>query len=352
MNTLIIKDSFKQAVVENAAIIVLSIFSLLTLLWAAIYAPHPVTWDTVKAIHEANIRQHIYLLLVFYLCVYGLNTIGDNITTYAKRVICYKHIFASVILILCCTIQFLSFCFFKISIPYINFYSWDNVFINLDWLLLFKHHAWEVVKSIVPNFEMIEIYNVIYLSWIPITSSILFWQQISVNRSVRIQYLTSLLATWLILGCWCAVLFSSVGPCFYQSFYDGTPPAIISLISTHVEPLGDNLGLLTAVAKKFLLNNYLNNEFTLGYGISAFPSLHIATTVINALVITKRARRLAPVVWSYVFLIMLSCIYLGFHYLVDCIFGMLGAFLIWHLTAKLYASSWYENWQRRMAPPA
>ena len=350
MDTYIIKRAFKQALVENAAIIVLSVFALLTMMLASSYAPHPVTWGNVKDIHEVNIRQHIYLLLVFYFCVYGFGILAktnNNMTAYTKRVICYKHIFASVILILCCTIQFLSFCFFKISIPYINFYSWDDVLINLDWILLFKHHAWVLVKSITPNFEMIEIYNFIYLSWIPITSTILFWQQVSVNRAVRIQYLTSLLATWLILGCWCAVLFSSVGPCFYESFYNN-PPYIISLINSHIGPLGENLGLLSTAAKKSLLDNYLNETFILVYGISAFPSLHIATTVLHALAITKRFRRLAPVVWSYAVLILLSCIYLGFHYLVDCIFGILGAFTIWHVTAKLYASNWYKNWQSRM----
>jgi membrane-associated phospholipid phosphatase len=343
---LTIKHGFKLAVVENVAIIVLSVLALLTLLLATVYAPKPVTFDSIKVIHNATIKQYIYMLLLFYLCVYGVSLMITNnkVVTYTKHVICSKHVFASIILIVCYTAQVLSFCFFKNSIPYINFYSWDNIFIKLDWLLLFKNHPWVVVKNIVPNFEMIEIYNHIYLSWIPITGLILFWQQITIDRDMRRQYLTSLLATWLVLGCWCAAIFSSVGPCFYEFFYD-KPPYIIGFINSHLEPLGSNLTLLTSLSKQALLSNYFNTTFLLGFGISAFPSLHIAITVINVLAITKRFKKITIFAWCYTFLIMLSCIYLGFHYLVDCIFGLLGALAIWCLTTRLYASSWFNNWQ-------
>ncbi len=344
-STQAIKSGLKQALLENAAVMVLSVLALLTLLWGMVYAPKPVTWDSLKVIHDSSVRQHLYLLIIFYLCIYGVSVLiaKNRLVAYAKHVICYQHIFASIILVICYTLLFLSFCFFKNSIPYINFYSWDNVLIKLDWLLLFKHHPWVVVKSLVPNFEMIEVYNYIYLSWIPINSLILFWQQITINRALRIQYLTSLMSTWLVLGSWCAVLFSSVGPCFYSFFYDGSPD-IIRVFTAHVEPI--DLGLLTSIVKKGFLSNYFNESFTIGYGISAFPSLHVATTVINVLAITKRFKKLAIFGWAYVFLIMLSCIYIGFHYLSDCIFGMLGAIVIWKLTAKLYASSWYNNWLR------
>lgn len=300
---------------------------------AAGFAPEPVSWDDLRALHDANIRQHIYLLVMFYLCVYGVSVMTPRIKSYSSKVICCKHIFASVILIVCCTIIFLSFCFFKNTIPYINPYSWDDALIKLDRLLLFNHDAWFLIKT---KTEMIIAYDYIYLSWIPITSTMLFWQQVSVDRSLRLQYLASVLAAWLVLGCWCAVIFASVGPCFYEFFYSNVPDAIYA-INSHIGPLGQELGLLTSAAKHALIDNYRGEDFTIGYGISAFPSLHIATTVINALTIQKRFPRLKIVVWVYALLLSVSCIYLGFHYFSDCIFGAMGALVIWIFIENLLA---------------
>ena len=55
----------------------------------------------------------------------------------------------------------------------------------------------------------------------------------------------------------------------------------------------------------------------LGSGISAFPSMHVAVTTVCALFLSELDKRLRIPAWSYVAIICVSSVYLGWHYAVD-----------------------------------
>jgi membrane-associated phospholipid phosphatase len=67
-------------------------------------------------------------------------------------------------------------------------------------------------------------------------------------------------------------------------------------------------------------------------GISAFPSLHVATAVLFALYASRRSRIAGALLWAFAAVIMIGSVVLAWHYAVD---GYAGAFIslaTWKLT--------------------
>jgi len=83
----------------------------------------------------------------------------------------------------------------------------------------------------------------------------------------------------------------------------------------------------------YLWANYLDNGSKVGAGISAFPSLHVAGAAWVATVASSYFKRLAPIAWAYFVLILLGSVYLGWHYALDGLAGMLIAVAAWQLVA-------------------
>jgi membrane-associated phospholipid phosphatase len=64
-------------------------------------------------------------------------------------------------------------------------------------------------------------------------------------------------------------------------------------------------------------------------GISAFPSLHVATAVLFALYASRRWGRIGLALWAFAATILVGSVVLGWHYAVDGYAGALLSVLIW-----------------------
>ena len=227
----------------------------------------------------------------------------------------------------------LSYNIFKHCIPLIKPFSWDPILLKADLILLNKHSFWLLIDKYLPINNLNKIFDMIYISWFILFLVIVFWQQVTADRQLRKQFFTAWLATWFFLGNITAVLFSSAGPCFYDEFYKSTP-AIIQPVQFKLNALNTS-ELKTDIAKSELIENSRKTTFRIGYGISAFPSLHVAVSVIYALLFIKKFKNVKCIAWLYVFLIMISCVYLGFHYMVDCIAGFFGGIITWYIAGNI-----------------
>ena len=247
-----------------------------------------------------------------------------------------KNITSSFIIIVCISISLASFCALKLFIPIITPYSWDPLLIRTDFFLMFKHHPWLVLKN---KFALSDIPKKVaifgYVSWFIVNYLVMWWQIVSSNIFARNQFLISWVATWLFMGIVVATIFSSVGPCFYNSFYHDTPEFINIM---HESLYNSNKINYFYLIKSSLLNNYQNKQFIPGTGISAFPSLHVAIATINCIAISKKLPKLYLVSVIYILLVTFSCVYSGLHYLIDCIAGALGAVIIWYVVGKVLRS--------------
>ena len=72
-------------------------------------------------------------------------------------------------------------------------------------------------------------------------------------------------------------------------------------------------------------------------GISAFPSLHVASAVLFALYAMRRSAIAGTMLWTFAALIMLGSVVLGWHYAVDGYAGALLTLLTWKMVGRLLA---------------
>jgi hypothetical protein len=207
-----------------------------------------------------------------------------------------------------------------IAVP---FYA-DRALADFD-LWLFGQDAWQWSAKYF-GFLIYPV-SIIYGTWL-MTQYALFTVVVMLKPSqLKSQAIISYWLMWLLLGIFLAYACSSVGPVFYDRLYGGQRFA-------DLEELLRSTFAVTGTAD-YLWAGYMAGDFSVGGGISAMPSLHLAGTLWLALIIRRAWPRLALIGWAYLAVIYLGSIMLGWHYATDGLAGMIGMVLIWRLAGHI-----------------
>ena len=329
------KTALNVAVKENILIFKVTLLCILSAIVSIPYIPAKFNFShNVFDLYYTSWNGYSFIVTIFYTVLIGLKQLNLLKTEWLKSAVKSENIISAVFASICIFICLFCFCLLKRLIPFINPFSWDPLLFKLDSLLLLGHDTYTILNNFGSPNTIKYLCNLCYTSWPEFCCTILLWQHISPNRKLRLHYMTTWLASWLILGCYIALIFASVGPCFYSNFYKVTPPLIQTSI-TKLNNSNNKKEYLTDTAKKVLIETTSQEENAyIGFSISAFPSLHVGTTTINACFLSKVNKRLGILAWIFTFLTILSCAYLGFHYLIDCIAGLIGCILLWHYIGK------------------
>ena len=146
------------------------------------------------------------------------------------------------------------------------------------------------------------------------TLLMLLMQPSSVRKSATM--LTYFLL-WSVFGPVVHVLCPAAGPVFYSALgYGNSFSGLVTVQETNE-------------AARYLWRFYSDQSFGPGAGISAMPSLHIATTVWMVVAVWQFARRWTLPMAAVGGLIFLLSISLGWHYAIDGIVGGAGTIAIW-----------------------
>lgn len=217
-----------------------------------------------------------------------------------------------------------AFSLLKAQIPVFVPYYADRALADFDlWLLGQDAWRWSAQHFGVLLLPISAIYGAWLLTQYIVFSAVL----VSKPSPLKSQAIIAYALMWTFLGIILAYGCSSVGPIFYDRLYGGQRFADLDAF------LRSSLGV-TRIAD-LLWARYVNADISLGSGISAMPSLHLAGTVWLALIIRRAWPRLAFLGWTYLAVIFLGSILLGWHYATDGLVGMLGALLVWMLAGKL-----------------
>jgi hypothetical protein len=148
------------------------------------------------------------------------------------------------------------------------------------------------------------------------------------DRYLRDRFIASLLLSWGLLGSLAATVFSSVGPCYYQFFYGDERYAPLM---ARLDAINATTPLLSRSTQNYLFESYQAAAPGLGTGISAFPSMHVASATVVCLLAWQFGPfwRIAGVL--FVTIILVGSVHLGWHYAVDGYASILAVLLIWRL---------------------
>jgi len=220
----------------------------------------------------------------------------------------------------------------------------DQALVQLDRALHGGWDPWVLLQPLLGHPLVTYSFDKFYALWFFVLYLGLLLQAFAVrDRRVRMQFLLSFTLAWPLLGNVGATLLSSAGPCYYALIglgdlfapltaylHDAAAPANLSLFGFQLP-----LELIALRAQDFLWSKYQEGQFVLGSGISAAPSMHVATTWLIARMCQARGSRMAPWAWAFVAIILVGSVHLGWHYAVDGYLAIAGAWMIWRVVGWL-----------------
>ncbi len=227
----------------------------------------------------------------------------------------------------------------KSLFPLVQPFYLDHALVALDRALHGGVDPWRLLQPLLGHPLVTYLLDKSYALWFFALYISLLLQAVALgDRRLRMQFLLSSILAWALLGNVAAALLSSAGPCFYALIGGGDTFAPLMTYLNGVAEGGLNLIALTA--QDFLWSKYHAGAFAIGSGISAAPSLHIATSWLIARLCQARAsaggsRRIAVAAWIFLGCILVASVHLGWHYAVDGYLGILFAWLVWRAVGWL-----------------
>ena len=236
----------------------------------------------------------------------------------------------------------LSFSLVKALIPGVVPYYLDTFLHAADRAIHFGHDPWALLQPLLGHPLVTYAIDRIYALWLFVMYFALLLQITSTrDRRLRLHYLISNMLAWILLGSVAATLLSSVGPCYFGQVVGQPDPyaaqvaylrGAVDHAQLSVFGFGFTPELIAVRVQDMLWGFYQQDDMGLGRGISAAPSLHVASTWLIARMLQSYGRRAAIFGWGFFSVILLGSVHLGWHYALDGYISIAGAWTLWRLT--------------------
>lgn len=236
-----------------------------------------------------------------------------------------------------------SFATFKAAVPVLHPYALDAQWHALDLALHGGVAPWAWLQPLLGHPLVTSALNVTYHLWYFIVMGALYVMALiggeaqSRMAQLRMQFLLSFVLSWIVLGNVLAIFGSSAGPCYYGHFVPGADP--YAPLMAYLQEANQHYPVWALNVQQLLWTNYNDSFGSSALGIAAMPSMHVATSVLIALLGWRIHRAAGMAASVFTLLIMLGSVHLGWHYAVDGYVGAAGAVLIWRLAGRLTSSA-------------
>jgi hypothetical protein len=234
-------------------------------------------------------------------------------------------------------LEFGALTWLKNMLPAVIPYWADPALASLDRAIL-GVDAWRLVAA-----PLIRLFDIIYTTWFPVHTITLIAILSLRPSQAKAQSMLAYFLTVGLMGVCVQYLLSSAGPIFYDRVVGGDAFAeLMARIDAHAK--------FTGMAQNFLWTSYSAHGNQLGNGISAMPSIHVATTAWVALALSSVWPKLRFPVWGFWLAIFVGSFALGWHYLLDGVAGTLGALGCWVLAGRLLSRQAKDEEPGTLAP--
>jgi PAP2 superfamily protein len=215
----------------------------------------------------------------------------------------------------------------KLSIGYFLGFRWDA---PLSWVDRALHGgpAWHWTAPLAAMPWLMKVTVPIYQAgWTCVVFGFLVWLAWSRHRTLRMRALVATVLVWSVGGTLLAAALASAGPCFStEPWYT---PLTARFDAAHLA-IGEVQRGHWAAQQAQVWSSYA--------GVSAFPSMHVAISVLMAIVVWARARPAGIAMWLFAIFIQAWSVLLGWHYAIDGYAGALCAWGAWVAAGRLMAA--------------
>jgi PAP2 superfamily len=226
----------------------------------------------------------------------------------------------------------------KPMIPVLKPFAWDTFFMQLDRSLHFGQDPWVLLQPLLGHDVITFALNIFYNFWFLSLFGCFMWFGFATRASVnRTQFYIAYMLAWWLGGGVLALIFSSAGPVYYGSI--GLAPDPFAPLMAYVRDVDTRLPIWALDTQQLLWDGYTGKVGAIG--ISAFPSMHNASTLLFALATRQRSRALGIVFAIYTGLILVGSVHLGWHYAVDGYAGLAIGALSWWIAG--FVARWHHG---------
>lgn len=227
-----------------------------------------------------------------------------------------------------------SYSFLKIAIPAIAPFSWDPAFADWDKAMHGGYDPWQLLQPLLGHPYVTSAINSIYHLWFFVLYGILLWQMMTLARPrLRMQFLITSALLWAIIGNLAAILFSSVGPVYFGRI-TGLPDPFAPLMD-YLHATNGFVPVPALAVQDVLWESYVNRGVEVGRGISAMPSMHLATSFSFVMLGLAVRRWLGILLGVFTAFILIGSVHLGWHYAIDGYVAIAMTWIIWRVVGWL-----------------
>lgn len=220
----------------------------------------------------------------------------------------------------------LAFTLLKTSIPYIIPFYADPYFAAIDRFLHLGADPWIAVHSWAAYLPLQKMMPAYFSLWaIPAACLPIIIAATDRDPIRTKQFVILYLIAWAVVGNLLALVFSSVGPVYFDRLYGGDRFAdlMLALNTAEFEP--------TAFRRmqEALWGIYVSDGQAVGSGISAFPSVHVSLAALTALYAWERSFLLFVPAFFFAVMVMILSVFTGYHYAIDGYFSIILVTCCW-----------------------
>lgn len=153
------------------------------------------------------------------------------------------------------------------------------------------------------------------ISWSVFCFGFFYWVAVAPQAdAIRIRYCLTFMLTWSLIGNVIAGIVTTAGPAYYARVTGDASrfPHLHAILASSPNGPGS-----AASIQNYLWYLHETQASGFGAGISAFPSIHVTMVTLTTLFLLERNRVAGLVAVAFTSIIMVSSVYLGWHYAVD-----------------------------------
>jgi hypothetical protein len=253
---------------------------------------------------------------------------------HARDFLTLERLLGATIVLALLPLHSIAFMYFKLMIPLIRPFSWDERLAAWARMIHFGRQPWEYLQFNSP--VVTRLIDASYLTVFGVMAGLLGWYVLCEPACERRrQFLWTYLLSWFLLGNVAATLLSSAGPCYYAHVVSGSSPFAPLLVS--LSEINQAHPLHAIWLQDFLWTEYLKEGLSYGQSVSAMPSMHVSMAALLVIATWNLSRWLGLVMLANAILILVGSVHLGWHYALDGYVAAIGTWLIWRGCGRMVA---------------
>jgi hypothetical protein len=241
-------------------------------------------------------------------------------------------------------------------IPLYNTYYLDQPLVSLDRFIHFGFDPWEITHALFGSVTATMVIDFMYQLWFFALLIYSLWMILNYKLGVtRAKFLVCYMLTWTILASVLAVIFTAVGPCFYEPVLgsSGVYEPLMSRLHeiSEINKGQGGYGLHAMKNQAKLFGYFTDNTIGIGSGITAMPSMHVSFAMLLFLSTRELNKKAGYLALIYLLFIQVGSVHLGWHYAVDGYISIILTWILWRLSGWIVNRYQKSNFLSRLLRP-